>query len=110
MRAWHEVLFVAADPAASRLDTRALRLRYEAPFPSGSGGLGLLAPLRPRGGLAQQGHEAGPRLGAIAGLSAMLTAVDHEHSISRHPVARQPGQPGFHVFGQRYRGYVEAQF
>ena len=67
-------VLVAVDPAAARLDTRALNLRREAALASGSGGLCLLARLRPRGGLPQQGDETGPGRGAIPGLGAILAA------------------------------------
>src|SRR5712692_7600003 len=103
-------LLVAADWLASRFDTRAPNLRHKAPFTSGLSGLGLLPRLRAPGGLSQQGHEAGPSRSAILGLSAMLAAIDEEHAIGGHLLARQRDQPRLHVFCQRRRGDVEAQF
>src|SRR5450759_3705253 len=103
-------VLVAVDPAAARLDTRALNLRREAALASGSGGLCLLARLRPRGGLSQERRETGPGLGAIPGLGAMLAAVDQKHAIGGHPLSREGSQTRLNILGQRRRRDIEAQF
>ena len=53
--------------------------------------------------MLQQCDQPGPRRLAILALRPVFAAVDQQHAVRRHPIAREREQPGLDVRRQRGR-------
>src|SRR6187431_3184240 len=101
---------VVADSPAAVLGLRALLLRLQAAFLRRLRRPGPGSLLWPVQCLFHQCQQPGARGLTVLTLRAMFARVDEQNAIARRAPSRQRYQTRLHVFWQRGRGQIDAQF